>query len=419
MGITFTYAATTVVGGNFTFEDIYQASIFAGNTYCKKLGTSYLISNDLIVGDFITPTTLTGKNISVTIEGDLFQIKTGSSLNLGTIDNITGSTKDGVFISCPNIANAYGFGCNQKNGVLTKSGDLFAYDSFLDIFGFWGFFGGTTQHCEVIDCLINGFGRIEGPNSKLLNITTQKSHGRFGVIAAKGIINTYENVSSKAVFPYQGHNCSVYFNPAYAPNLRIIGGTYDGYTEGLLYSEPNSTGVSTTGHCTFVDSDIRNGFSGYFSDINTEYFIRYTFNPIFKNSIGSPIAYCNVIITDNYGTEVFNGQADLNGHISEELLFHKENSAGFTDYSYYDIKASYTDANSTLIEVTRRYEAGITYKNFPFFVTSGSTAASTTTGNCNLADIQLQMNSLQLALETKIDNNTTIINSKLANKGFL
>jgi hypothetical protein len=391
MAITFTSSAITVVDGEYTFEDIYQASNSAGNSYCRKLGTSYLISIDLLVGDESTYTLLEGQNISVVIEGDLFQIKKGSELRLGTIDENTGATANGVFISCPNIANGYGFGSNHKVDGSTQSGNIFLYNSFIDIYGFWGFFGGAEQHCEVIDCLVNGYGRIEGANSIIRNVTAQKSNGRYGTLATKGTIKEYENLTSKNSLEYSGHSCSMYFNPAYAPNMRVTGGIYDGYSEGLVYCEKNKTGVEEAGIITFVDSDIRNGYGAYYSDSNTQVKIVYTFEPTFKDENNNVLSYVDVVITNNQGEEVYNGISDSLGNISVELLKHREDKNTSEDYVYYDVTATKDD-----ISITRRYDAGVTYKNFPFFVSQGSSSSGS--GDCCLEDIQAKLDSLQNTL---------------------
>ena len=392
MAITFNSQAITVVNGDYTFEDIYLASLSAGNTYCRKLGGSYLISTDLLLGDEITPTTLTAENISVTIEGDLFQVKEGAVLTLGTIDNL-GSTGNGVFLSCPNIKNGYGFGSDNRIGSIVKSGNLFAYASTLDIYGFWGFFSGPAQHCEIINCNINGFGRIEGPNSIIRNITTTASNGRFGVLAPKGTIAEYSGVKSLKSKAYSGHTCSVYFNPEYAPSMRVTGGEFDGYTEGLVYSEPWS-GTAEAGTITFIDSIIKNGYGGYYGDNNTTIVIAYTFEPTFIDSNNNIMTDVSVTIVDNNGTEVFSGLSAA-GKIKAELISHTENNFSFEDYVYFDVTA---EANG--LSITRRFRTNTTYIDFPFFVIEEGSS----TGDCCLDDIQTKLDTMQAAVFQKIED---------------
>jgi hypothetical protein len=406
MGITMNSSTITITDGNYTFEDIYQASQSAGNTYCRKLGAAYYISTDVLLGNGTDVTVLTGENISVTIEGDLFQINKNSELKLGNIDAITGATSDGCFISCPNIKLAYGFGSTNRVDGLTQSGNIFLYDSFVDIFGFWGFFGGTSQHCEVIDCLVNGFGRIEGENSKIFNVTAQKSHGRYGTLATKGDVHTFENISSKAVFTYSGHECSIYFNPEFAPGLRIIGGTYDGYGN-LFYMEPTKSGqTAEDGTVTIVDAEIKNGFGAYYSDSNTKMEVRYTFKPQFLDGSNNKLGYVNVQIVDNEGTIVFDGQSDADGQISVELLHHEETNAYEKDILYYDIVATKDETS-----ITRRYDAGQTYIDCPFFVVSEGTG--TGSGDCCLDDIQTMINTMKTQLEGSINVAKSQITSKI------
>jgi len=402
--ITFSSTRTLVNDGDYTFEDIYQASQDQNNNYCKKLGDSYLISNDLIVGDGTARTTLTGKNISVTIIGDIFQLSLNSTLYLGSINTNTKSTYDGVYISCPNIKMGYGFGNTSMTNGSTDSGDFYIYDSFVDIFGFWGFFGGSTQHCELVDCLINGYGRIEGQNSIIENVIIQKSHGRYGMLAPKGTIKSYKNVSSKQSYNYHGSSCSVYLNPTYSPNLRIIGGTFDGYASGLLYAEKNNTGITEAGYITFVDSEIKNGYGGKYSDSNTKMFVKYTFSPIFKNLDNNLLSNVEVTITNNLGEEIYSGYSDLYGKIEVELLKYWEDADNNGEYLYYDITATAND-----ITVTRRYDAGVTYLDCPFYITNEGTGTSTNSGDCCLDDIQAKLDALQSAIETKINTSTTTI----------
>jgi len=398
MGITFSSSAITITDGDYNFEDIYQASIDAGNQYCKKLGTSYLISIDVLVGNGTAATTLSGENISVIIEGDLFQIKKNAELKIGTKNATTGGTSNGCYISCPNIKLAYGFGSTSVSNGVTQSGNIFLYDSFIDIYGFWGFFGGSNQHCEVIDCLVNGFGRIEGSNSILQNITTQASQGRYGSLATKGTIKTYENVSSKKVNEYKGHACSVYFNSEFVLGMRVIGGTYDGYSEGLCYLEPGKGSTTEENTITFVDSEIKNGYGGYFADSNTRIKVVYTFAPVFKNPNGSALAYVDVSIVDNNGTEIFNGSSNENGEISVEIANYFAGKNFEENYPYFDVTATYND-----ITITRRYETGVSYFGCPFFIVEESTGSGAGDA-CTCDNIQAKLDALQDALMTKIDN---------------
>jgi len=409
MAITFTAAAITVSNGTYSFLDIYNASIAAGNKYCSKLGTSYLITNDLIIGDGTNITVLQDSNISATIEGDLFQINRNATLKFGTIDSNTGSTSNGCYISCPNIALVYGFGSNNRVNGVTQSGDIFLFDSFIDIFGFWGFFGGATQHVEVIDCLVNGFGRVEGPNTILRNITTQKSHGRYGVLAAKGTIKEYANITSKASLASGTDNYSIYFNPLYAPASRIIKGVYDGYVTGLVYMEAGNGNIDHD-TVTFVDSDIRNGYGARFTT-GCRLLHVFTFNPTFLDGNNNILSDVQVDIKDQNGVSVYTGLSDAVGTISVELLYHEENSVSSTTYSFYDITAT-----KGTLTVTRRYRAGVTYTNFPFFI---ETAAASTGTSCDCATIDASLDTklaaLQLALENKITTNTTKIDNMSTN----
>lgn len=396
-----------LVTGTHTFEDIYQECVNKNKSYCRKLGTNmYLISTDLLVGDGEIPTFLTGENIAIIVEGKLLQIRLHSVLRLGNIDQSTGSTYNGCYLSCPNILNAYGFGSNVLVNGSTKSGDIKFYNSTIVIYGFWGFFSGINQSCDIIDCLVDGYGRVEGSTSRVANVTIQKSNGRYGVLGSKGNLELYQNITSKKSLTYRGHKCSLYFNPEFSPGLRITGGVYDGYTTGLIYVEPKLRSQTVEdGTVSIIDADIRNGYGGYFSDSYCVVNILYTFNPIFYDADGDILGNVNVTIRDNNGLTVYTGVSDVFGVIKTELLTISYSKNSSTSYSYYDVTATKDD-----LIITRRFRSGESFIRTPFFLTAD--VNNNITDGCSCDNIQQQMDTLKMSLLDKIDSCAIAIDTK-------
>ena len=173
------------------------------------------------------------------------------------------------------------------------------------------------------------------------------------------------------------------------------GGVYDGYNQGLVFSEPH-TGTIEEGTLTILDAEIKNGFGGYFSDENTKYDVKYSFNPVFKDVNNNPIPNVPVTINDNFGNEIFSGTADDVGALFFELTHTSVSSTGNIDYTHYDINVTFSGT-----VVTRRYQAGKTFVDFPFYVVSEET------GNADILQIEALVNNLQDNLHKKEDETAT------------
>jgi len=367
MGISITYSAITVDNVVVTFEDIYQYAVTNNQTnYISKLGNSYLITNDLIITNNAT---VFDTNKFITINGDLLQIHKGSSLSLGT-KRVDGSTLDGCTLNMPSVKLAYGFGCTNT----TDSGDFFAYGSTINIFGFWGFFSGAN-HVEVIDCFVDGFGRIEGVNSILKNIIFKKSHGRFGVLSPKGTINTLEKLYSYDSTVYydaatsNNVSCALYHNPGYAPDLDIYYGEYNGYNE-LAYIEPTS--VKHT--LRLRGSIVNNGYTIHRVNANVDFYHQYRFNPMVLKTDSSTAVGVSVIVSDVDGVEVFNSTTDQTGNVDGWITYY-EDIVGSTPRIKTPHTITMTDGtitNSEKIYMDKNYEM------FPLYFID--TTATTTTG---------------------------------------
>jgi len=389
MSILITSSSVTVTGSIVTFEDIYQQAVSNNLPYVKKLGNSYELSGDLYIQGNAG---IKDINVNVTVLGTLIQIEKGSFLQIGE-KRTDLSTYDGGSLYAPSIKVAYGFGNTNKN----NSGNLFMYNSIIDVYGFWGFFNsdttGNVNHVELIDCFINGFGRIEGQNSILKNLKFKQSHGQYGILSPKGQLYIMENLSVGAVKTESGFNCSVYHNPQYANDLTILGGIYSGYND-LAYIESNPGGTKLT----FINSTISNGYQCVREANNVDLFHKFTFSPIVKDLNGALVDACNIVITDSSGTIVYNGTTNPSGTISEDVVYYTQDRNGNGSYK--------TPHTVTLSKgtVSIDYEIKIDHKltNFPLYLTDVS-PVSGSTSSLTLADVQSVNSAFEDRLDTKLN----------------
>lgn len=312
-----TISATDVIvdGQTATFEDIYQYAVTNNKTqYVNKLGNSYLIKTNLRLKNNAT---VQDTNKTILIEGQYIEIIFGSTLKLGT-KRFDGSTCDGCSLSAPNILLNYGFGCT----TVGNSGNLLLYNSTINIWGFWSFFKGDNL-VEIIDCFIDGFGRVSGPNSILRNIIFKRSHGIYGCLSPKGVLKEMSNMSSyDSLESYHSawktnFKCSLYHNPEFAPNLDIYYGTYGGYDK-LLYVE-DTPGKWTT---TLYGSKVLGNYNIFRETTgNHSFYHKYRFKPKIQNPDGSTVVGATVEITNNKNIIEFTGTTDINGYIDCWLTY--------------------------------------------------------------------------------------------------
>jgi len=166
--------------GEYRLQDIVD-TINDNNIVSKVYDNIYVIKCNLQLGNGSDKVRLVCKNEILTVEGEMLQIYKGSTLQLGEIEGR--ATKNGCTLNIPNVKRAYGFGCVEKD----KSGNLEAYESIINAWGFWGFFEGSNI-VKLIDCIIDGYGRISGINSILWDNLFKRSHGKYGTISTKGDI---------------------------------------------------------------------------------------------------------------------------------------------------------------------------------------------------------------------------------------
>jgi len=394
MAISINNSSVKITNNIYSFEDIYDyAHSHNKAAHVKKIGTSYWIKNDLI----IQSGGIEDSDIEVTVNGDLIQVHKNAFLKLGN-KRSNGSTYGSCVLKAPNIKVAYGFGHTNIN----SSGDLFLYNSIVDVFGFWGFFEGTN-HVEVIDCQVNGFGRIAGPNSILKNIIFKQSHGKYGILSPKGNLKLMKNLSVFDSKVDGSFKCSVYHNPEFAGNLTIIGGIYDGYNK-LAYIESNNGGDNLT----FIDSEIRGNYQFERETNNVDVFIKYTFNPICRDADGSRLAGVRIVARDINGDIAFDSVTDQFGMVDEKLThFKADKNSNEETLSPYTM----TITKDSLVMI-RNFQMDRPLLEFPLFV---SADGSDSGGSCDDAAILARITEAQDSVLARLTNLDSGIRQVIAN----
>lgn len=394
MSINITNSATTISGNNVnvSFEDIYQYALNNNkSSIINKLGTSYLIKNDLIIKNGAT---VHDTNKNITVEGDLLQISKGSRLHLGE-KREDGSTLNGCTLNAPNLKFAYGFG----NTKTTDSGDLLLYNSTINAYCFWGFFQGDNL-VELIDCFVDGFGRISGNESIIKNVLFKRSHGKYGSISTKGDVKLLENIRSLDSTAYYDSGekanvkCAIYHNPKFAPDLTVYYGEFGGYDD-VAYIEGRSGDYNLELRGTIV----KNGYNLYReNNANVDFYHSFKYKTKLLRLDGSPIANAKVIIKDVNNDVVFDGVFDQYGYIDTWIKYYQDlNSKRVGEIlTPHTIEVTYNDQ-----VMTKKLYVDKNFDDIPLYFEIGQTTGS---GNCEGLE---EMESRLMSAIANIESNVT------------
>jgi len=298
----------------YTFEDIYTYADSINSSVVSKLGGSYKIDVELTLKDNAR---LIGKNNYIEVLGEYITITKGCTLQLGE-KNSNGQTINGCYLYAPNLSNKYGFGNLSYN----ESGNILLYNSTVDAWCFWSFFNGENI-VEIIDCKINGFGRVSGENSIVYNVEFKKANGRYGFLAVLGTIGIYDKLVVKKSVKVKDKLVCAYHNPKYSKNMTISNSILDGYDK-IVYIEDTSGGDTLE----FLDCDIRGNLEPYRETNNVDMRVVYTFNPIVTDPNNELMTGINIEIFNNENTSVFTGDTDEKGAITARLLHHLNDRDG-------------------------------------------------------------------------------------------
>lgn len=316
MAIDITTDTITIDNEILNFEDIYQYSKSINSNMVQKLSNTYLIAGNLILQN---NTYLSDTDVSVTITGQLLQIKKTATLQLGKY--IAGRGRRGCILNAPYILKEYGFG----SIIPEESGNLLAYESLINIYGYWSFFSGDN-HVELIDCIIDGYGKISGINSIIRDTTFKRAHGKYGTIIYIGNIKEYINITIDTVEPYIENEDISFSNiltidkDSTSESLDIYYGEYSGYSNLLqILDTLYSYDINLYG------TKVNDGYNISRTDINkNNFYHRFKFNPRFQDENGMILPNIRVVIKNKLGEIEFDGTTDVNGYIDTWLTYYRD-----------------------------------------------------------------------------------------------
>lgn len=328
----------------------------------KKCENGFIIDCNLRLKE---NTNLWTENQYVRINGSTFQIEPWCSFRMGkrTAD---GQYKSGSYLYMPNPALAYGFGGNDLYDDATNSGNIYLYDSKIDVRCFWGFFAGPNQRVEIEHCNVNGFGRIEGSTSIVDHVYFTEAHSKYGILSPKGTLKKYENISV-----LKSTDCAVYFNPALSGDMIIRGGKFDGY-KNLVYAEPSDQRlIENDSTITFVDADIPSKNYKMTYGRNTHISVNYTFDPIFYDKDKRILTNLFVCILDQYGDIRWEGYTNAYGRIDGKINlpaysnnFRKEAK----DYNPYKVVVKGVNNDNVEIDHVFKFDHLVPWKKQPLVI---------------------------------------------------
>jgi len=403
MAVTFSDDSVTVVGGEYTLEDIYNEAqkTFFNRDDIKKLENTYIIEKDFIIGDKTAETIIRDTNITLIVKGELFQVYRGSKIYFGEIDD-NGCTSNGCYIIANNLIDIYGFGDKDKD----DPGELYIYNSKLDLYTFWSFFGGPETTVQIIDCYINGFGRIEGNNSILYNLTFQSSHGRYGILSPKGSLKQFENLVVKHSNTYTKDNidyhCAMYYNADISDDMTVIEGEYSGYDD-IVWCEP------TAGKLTLLDvkyDKSKELTRHIFSHNKSIMGVQYSFKPTFRLDDGT-IQEVSLTITDKDNNIIFSGES-TDGYIDAiiETLSYGIDDSSPTYNGPFNLQIDYS-IDDVDFSTNREYLSGDPFQGVIYLsdtIIDDSRDDSSSNSCCDCDSIDDIISSLENRLNDKLDS---------------
>jgi len=331
MGISVEDDIIIVTDGTYSTKDICDA---LDNEYAQELTDNiYHIKKSIFIGnkDCTGEAELIDAGVVIKADGEYFQVHKGSKLQLGELrDN--GTTVNGCTLIGKNLTKYYGFGGGADtdgNGRSTDiSGDLYLYGCTIDMWTFWSWFRGEDQEVKIVDCIVNGYGRIQGETSIVRNITIEKSNGRYGVLSPKGRLAEYRNISVGST-DGTSEEAAIYWNPQLAPYMRIDGGVFSGY-ENLIYTEEAG---DEKGYLEFVGSEILDGLQRYTKDDKSDVYVKYIYNPVLCDINGDVMDGLDIQVLDTEDNEIWSGTSDTDGKIYVELMTARQ--IGEDDIEYF------------------------------------------------------------------------------------
>lgn len=355
-------------------ENAFKTKIKDGKTYktvevtydwsgcIKKCENGFIIDCSVRLKE---GTHLWSHNQFIRINGPLFQIEPFTSFRMGQ-KTYEGQHKNGGYLYMPNPALAYGFGGNDLYEDATRSGDVFLYDSRIDVSCFWGFFAGQNQRVEIERCNINGFGRVEGSTSIVDNVYFTESHPRYGVLSPKGELKKYANITV-----LKSQDCAVYFNGALSNDMILRGGKYDNYKK-LVFAEPTDQRlVENDKTISFIDADIPSKNYEMSYGKNTHITINFTFNPIIVDKDKRVLSNLFVCIQNKQEEIVWEGYTNASGQIDGKIylpVYYNNYKGERTEFNPYKVVFKGTGNDDEEIDYELVFDHKVPWDRQPLIV---------------------------------------------------
>lgn len=316
MAVIITSDAIIVDGENLTFNELHDRVSSQDSARMARNSNNVTIYGNVVLQN---NTTLRGVNNYIIVTGNLFQVKKGSTLMLGELQD-NGQTKNGSTLIMDNVNPNYGFG----SVVTDDSGNLLCYSSTINAYSFWSFFEGTNR-VEILNSNIDGYGLVSGPDSYVKNTRITRAHGRHGTLLYKGSIREYSNVTLLTVTP-EGDDGTKYSNLINISNntenqtLEIFYGNYSGY-DNLISTLDSSYDTDIVMYGTKVN----NGYGIIRSDENrNNFYHKFKFKPTVYDNTGRVLSNVSIKIINKYNEVEFEGVTNNKGSIDTWITYYRD-----------------------------------------------------------------------------------------------
>lgn len=312
MSITYDNGVLTIDNVKSSFWQIYWNYRDMYPDIIQRLSNTIYIDADV---HLINNSEIEDLNTSITVTGETFLIVKGSTLTLGRKTwNNRGS--QGCILHLPNITDL-----NFGNPNILESGNLKAYSSKIMAYGYWSFYAGDNE-VELIDCIIDGYGRISGPSSVIKECTFERSNGTYGVLSYVGEIQEYSNITVNKVESNIDNNSAPMIVAEYDDNstLAIYYGEYSGYNE--LVKVLDST---YDYDIIFYGTKLNSGYVFNRNDmLKNNLYHKYKFKAVLQSNLGMNLTNAKVKITNKVGEVEFDGYSDESGYIDTWLTYYRD-----------------------------------------------------------------------------------------------
>lgn len=297
----------TVVG----FDDILDTCVFLESSIVSKNKDVFFIN-----GNVILQNNAVLKDISKTIicTGELFQVRSGSTLSLGSKLSDDTAT-NGCNLILPNIKQLNGFGSIDPNDTNT----LLCYGSYIEANCYWGF-SSSESKVEIQSSTVVGYGRISGSESILKNVTFKKVSGLYGILIPVNEIKTYSNVNVDTVDrdPDTSRSSLLALDANVTPKLELYFGSLAGY-QNLIYADSYSGEVILYG--TAVKDSIYNIIR---NESELSFYHKFKCRFKIQNVIGDPLQGSTVIIRNRLNEIEHQGQVDSDGYVLAWITYYRD-----------------------------------------------------------------------------------------------